>query len=271
MYALNNKALVGKSLMKKSISKTNLLKHESFKFLNLLIHAIGVTSENVAKIDVGELHLDANGREYKLTFSTLLGSLESNEVHIGAELESFDVCKATFDDCAFDLLESDLLDPSLSATVHLSCESIEGGSVYLALGEFQYNNLVIKVKQDMAIHNCHIGVLNLEFDGDVEKEGVYLGGVTLKDSDTGRTFTLDTKQTFTSKNKICVEMQCIAEMLIDDKYGIDDPMNLTLNDLSSKNLVCAFYFDGDGDASLTKGSLSVNDGSKEIILAATPE
>jgi hypothetical protein len=231
------------------------LNHEKFKSFKLKVHAIGITSENTDSIDLGDLHLSANGRNYQLTFGTVNGCIQDNIIDMDIEIEDFNVCKDTFEDCDFDLLESDLIDTSLTATVHLSSSNVLGSSVYCLYAELVYGDKHIRVMQDNAIHNFNIECLELTFENDVVNEELDFGGVTIKNPRTGNEFTLDIIQTYRTDNIIVCKLQCIAEMIIDDHYGIDCPMNLELSELNEEGLICEFHLGGESEVKIEKAIL----------------
>lgn len=233
------------------------LNHKKFKSFKLKVHAIGITSENSDLIDLGDLHLSANGRNYQLTFGTENGCIQDNIIDMDIEIESLDVCKDTFEDCKFDLLESDLTDASLSATIHLSSSDAQGSSTYCLQAELIYDNKRISVKQDNAIYNDNIECLKLTFKENIEDESFDYGGVTITNPRTGHEFTLDVIQAYRTDNIIECELQCIAEMIVDDHYGIDCPMNLELSELNEDGLCCEFYLGGESDVKLEKAMLHI--------------
>jgi hypothetical protein len=252
---------------------TSKLNHTKLKSFKLKIHAIGINSENTERIDLGDLHLSANGRNYQITFGTVEGCIQDNIIDVDIEIEDLDVCKETFADCKFDLLESDLVDDSLSATVHLSSDTIQESSVYCLQAELIYGDKHIRVKQENAIYNDNIECLELTFQGNIKDVELDLGGITIKNPRTGHEFMLDIIQTYRTDNVIQCEVQCIAGMMVDDSFGVECPMNLEVSELHENGLLCEFYLSIDDSVILKDAKLhtvnTVSMVSKEII--ACPE
>jgi hypothetical protein len=251
--------------------KTNTLTHSKFTSLKLDIHALGIISETSDFIEVGILTLKNENREYKLTFGTEKVKVEGTFFSLDIEIEDLEFCKREFEDCKFDLLEYDLSQNQLQATIQLGCPKVDKGSVYLMFGELIYDNKPIWLKQEGAVYKDNINHLSIEFDANIENESTDLGGILITHTKSGRQLQLDSGKSFSYDKTIEVTPMCTHEMLKDDNYGIDNPMNLTLDDIDSGELKCEFYLGGESDVPFKSAKLFMVNNGKETIITATEE
>ncbi len=83
----------------------------------------GVTESNLDWVDIGDIHLRAHGREYKLDYVHMSRDLlDDGVIEIEVDFGTFEEALECFEDCPFDLTFEDLNSSELFTTVYVGSD-----------------------------------------------------------------------------------------------------------------------------------------------------
>jgi hypothetical protein len=108
----------------KSIKQENsVIDYLIFREVQIKLASKNVTEENLEYVDIGDIHLRLEGREYQLDYLAMGRSLnDDGTIDITLTLGSFEDAKECFEDCDFNLTLEDLINPKLLTTVYIGSD-----------------------------------------------------------------------------------------------------------------------------------------------------
>jgi hypothetical protein len=106
------------------INKLNpVIDYSIFREVHVKLSSKNVTEENLEYVDVGDIHLRLEGREYQLDYLRMGRSLDDDgTIDIVMTLGSFEDAVECFEDCKFDLTIEDLINPKLLTTIYIGSD-----------------------------------------------------------------------------------------------------------------------------------------------------
>lgn len=132
-----------------------MINYTIFRKIYITFTADGITEKNLNLIDFGDIRLSREGREYQLDYFSydMFYDEDDNSVDIQATFGSFEDAKECFEDCPFDLLESDLVADDLKVTVFIDC--------------FEDKNVknIKFVNGDIMIHSPNLNIDSIPING----------------------------------------------------------------------------------------------------------
>jgi len=99
------------------------ISYHRFGEVNLKVSSKNVTQGNIFLVDVGDITIKRENREYKLEFAKLSSRVDDmGIIDINLKLGTFADTLEAFQDCKFDLIESDLTHKDLFTTVYIGSD-----------------------------------------------------------------------------------------------------------------------------------------------------
>ena len=107
----------------------------------IVLTANGVTKENLNMVDVGDIHLKCNAREYQLDYLSMSRELseDGKTITVCVDMGTFEEAKECFEDCKWDLKIEDLTNSSLVTTVFAGSDNKDITDIKFVEGSIKVN------------------------------------------------------------------------------------------------------------------------------------
>lgn len=134
------------------------LQYSQIQLVYIALKATNVTMDNLNLVDIGDLHMRVNGREYHVDYLDYSLSLDGDTIEFQATTGTFEDAQECFEDGKFDLTEEDLANPELLTTVYLDSPDKNiglefiSGEIYINFKNSDQDHVVINhAEQDQGI------------------------------------------------------------------------------------------------------------------------